>query len=193
MQGDSPGRSPEGRRFLPVLVAAHVVAASVMVLVLSQVGAVLFAPADPDIRFALLAVLAVGGAMVDLRAARRRGMAYGLRRQTPKSVGHDPRRPWWVTPTVWGADTGLIWTTFRVSSTSWALLAAALLGLAPPWAGAVYGVAFAVPLSVSALTGIGARVGQVGCRLTRVSTQVAQVAGALVLLAPAVVALGAGA
>lgn len=189
MQGDSSGRSPEGRRFLPVLVVAHVAAAFVTVLVLSQVGVVLFARVDRDLRFALLAVLAVGGAAIDLRAARRRGLAHGLRRQTPKSVGHDPRRPWWVTPTVWGADTGLIWTTFRVSSTSWALLAAAVLGLAPPWAGVVYGVAFAVPLSVSTLTGLGARVGQVGCRLTRVSTQVAQVVGALVLVAPAVTAL----
>ncbi len=176
-----------------MLVVAHVFAAFVMVLVLSQVGAVVFAGVDVGIRFGLLAVLAVAGAVIDLRAARRRGLAYGLRRQTPKAVGHDPKRPWWVTPTVWGADTGLIWTTFRVSSTSWVLLAAATLGLAPPWAGVVYGLAFTLPLSVSTLTGVGARVGQVGCRLTRVSTQVAQVAGAVVLVAPGAWVLGVGA
>jgi len=189
VQGDSSRRGAEGRHFLPVLVIAHVLTASIMVLVLHQVGTVVLASVDWDLRVGVLAVLAVGGAAVDVRAVLRGGMAVGLARQTPKAVGHDPRRPWWVTPIIWGTDTGLIWTTFRVSSTSWALLAGALLAVVPPWAGAVYGVAFAVPLSVSVLTGRGTRVGQVGSRLTTVSTQVAQVAGASVLALPLLVAL----
>lgn len=39
-------------------------------------------------------------------------------------------------------------TTYRVSFCSWLLLLLALTGVAPPWAGIIYGLSFAVSLIV---------------------------------------------
>jgi hypothetical protein len=83
---------------------------------------------------------------VDVRAVHRRSYSVGLQRQTAKVLAHDPNRPWWVTALFWGLDTGLIWSTFRVSATSWVMLLAALLNIAPQWSGLVYGAFFGIPL-----------------------------------------------
>ncbi|GAB3938979.1 hypothetical protein GCM10027614_20180 [Micromonospora vulcania] len=56
---------------------------------------------------------------------------------------------------IWGLDTGLMWSTFRVSATTWVLLMAALLNVAPQWSGLVFGGAFTVPLVVAILAGHG--------------------------------------
>lgn len=45
----------------------------------------------------------------------------------------------------WGLDTGLVATTVRVTSLSWAGLGVTFLGLLPWWAGVVYAVGFIVP------------------------------------------------
>jgi hypothetical protein len=67
-----------------------------------------------------------------------------LRRQTPQIIvyQHGARRA----ATAWGLDAGLVFTTYRVSSISWALLALALAGVTPWWAGLGYAAGFLVPL-----------------------------------------------
>lgn len=45
----------------------------------------------------------------------------------------------------WGLDAGLVFTTFRVTSLSWAGLILTLVGLLPWWVGAVYAFGFVVP------------------------------------------------
>lgn len=90
------------------------------------------------------------GIVVDARAVRNRWLSFGINRQTPKVLLRLGDHAW-ITPFIWGFDTGLVWTTFRVSFCSWILLLLALGGVAPPWAGAVYGLAFVIPLSASLL------------------------------------------
>ncbi len=67
-----------------------------------------------------------------------------LRRQTPKNIVlmHGERRA----AVAWGLDAGLVFTTYRTSSISWALLALGLLGASPWWAGLGYSAGFLVPL-----------------------------------------------
>lgn len=67
------------------------------------------------------------------------------RRQTPKQLEDrlGPARAAFV----WGLDTGLVVTTFRVTSLSWAALALTLLGLVPWWAGSIYALGFTVPVA----------------------------------------------
>jgi hypothetical protein len=75
-----------------------------------------------------------------------------LRRQTPKSILRDygARRA----ALAWGLDAGLVFTTFRMSSLSWALLALAIIGVAPSWVGLGYAAGFLLPfLLASVLSG----------------------------------------
>ncbi|WP_214408711.1 hypothetical protein [Sphaerisporangium fuscum] len=58
-----------------------------------------------------------------------------------------------MTPLLWGPDIGLIWTTFRVSCTSWVLFLSALVDVAPQWSGLVYGAFFGIPLVLAVLFG----------------------------------------
>jgi hypothetical protein len=46
---------------------------------------------------------------------------------------------------IWGFDTGLLVTTFRVAAVSWGALLLTALGLARPWTGISYGLGFAIP------------------------------------------------
>lgn len=48
----------------------------------------------------------------------------------------------------WGLDTGLVFTTYRMSSISWAVLALGLAGVTPWWAGLGYAAGFLVPLTL---------------------------------------------
>lgn len=57
-----------------------------------------------------------------------------------------------VVAAIWGFDTGLAVTTFRVSALTWATFVLAFLGFAPWWSGAVYGLALAAPMLVLLLT-----------------------------------------
>lgn len=184
MQGDDVSTAARRKPVIGVLAAAHVLSALTLVLVLSQVGHLLAATVGPEGRLAVALGLAAVAAGADLVAVARGRMAPGLSRQTPKGVADDPGRPWWVTPLVWGADTGIIGSTFRVSSASWLVLVAAVLGLAPWWAGAAYGVAFAVPLVVMVRVGEGAPTCTVDRRRGRAAVRAAQIAGVTVLLAP---------
>lgn len=96
--------------------------------------------------------LSVGLAVLfDVIAIVKRDYSIGLRRQTAKQLAHDETRPWWITALFWGLDTGLIWSTFRVSAASWVLIIAALSGLVPGYGGLVYGLAFGSALLVVVL------------------------------------------
>lgn len=84
-----------------------------------------------------------------------------------------------MTPLFWGLDTGLIWSTFRVSCTSWVLLLAALLNVAPQWSGLVYGVSFGLPLLAAVSRGDPDTFAAPGGR----KLQLAQAAGVVLLAA----------
>ncbi|MFI6496709.1 hypothetical protein [Nonomuraea typhae] len=131
---------------------AHVITAFLTVFFLSQIGQAVALVLPVRSAGKILLGAAVAGVVVDLSAILRGSMSVGFRRQTAKSLAHTSDT-WWVTPLLWGADTGIIGTTYRVSFTSWLLLLSAILGAAPAWSGAVYGLCFAVPLIVSAALG----------------------------------------
>jgi hypothetical protein len=65
------------------------------------------------------------------------------RRQTPKWFMY--RYSDRVSALLWGVDSGLVVTTFRVTSLSWAALSLTFLGIAPWWAGVIYTAGFGVP------------------------------------------------
>jgi hypothetical protein len=137
-------------RFVVFLAVAYVAAATLVVFVLSQLAPYLVqvVPQQWLLRATIVACLV--GLVVDTRAIRRRGLSVGLSRQTPKTLLRLGEHAW-ITPLVWGFDTGLVWTTYRVSFCSWLLLLMASAGFAPPWAGAVCGLSFAGPLLAAVL------------------------------------------
>ncbi|MEV6930714.1 hypothetical protein AB0M46_40360 [Dactylosporangium sp. NPDC051485] len=100
----------------------------------------------------LAAALACFAALLglDVLALRRKTMCpVTLRRQTPKNLvmRYGETRG----ALIWGLDTGLGITTFRVSATTWALLALGLFGVAPWWQGAAYGIGFTAPIAAAIL------------------------------------------
>lgn len=98
-------------------------------------------PAHVAVLFAALSV----AILLDAYSLRRKTWCpITLRRQTPKMIYYDfgARRA----ALAWGADTGLVFTTYRMSSISWALLLLDLLGIAPWWVGLGYSAGFLVPL-----------------------------------------------
>lgn len=104
-----------------------------------------FTSTSSKLAVALTTAIALVGVATDLWAVRSGTFSVGLARQTPKSLLHLGEHAW-LTPFIWGLDTGMVWSTYRVSFCSWLLLAMTLVGLAPPWIGAVYGLSFAGPL-----------------------------------------------
>jgi len=126
------------------LAVAYVVSATFIVFVVSSLAPLVRAVTTEQMLFAGAIVACSIGIVVDVWAMRRRALSFGLPRQTPKALLYLGEHAW-IAPIVWGLDTGLIWTTFRVSFTSWILLFMAATGLAPAWSGVVYGLAFALP------------------------------------------------
>ncbi|MFL6076872.1 MAG: hypothetical protein ACJ73S_26050 [Mycobacteriales bacterium] len=65
------------------------------------------------------------------------------RRQTPREHfhRHGPTRGAFV----WGLDTGLVFSTYRITSLSWVALTLTLAGLVPWWAGLAYAAGFVLP------------------------------------------------
>jgi hypothetical protein len=147
VQGDSPEKRRYGLRFAIALAAAHVVAATLVVFIISQLAPALggLLPRKPALL--VLACAAVLGIFIDARAASQRRWSLGWARQTPKHLQYLGEHAW-ITPYAWGFDAGLIVTTYRVSFCSWLLLLLALTGVAPPLAGIIYGLSFAISLLV---------------------------------------------
>jgi hypothetical protein len=97
----------------------------------------------------MCAVLLLALALDGYSLRRKTWCPVTLRRQTPKDIEYrlGPR----AAAVAWGLDTGLVFTTYRMSSISWALLVLGLLGVAPWWVGAGYAAGFLVPLTLGLL------------------------------------------
>lgn len=152
MQGDLSTRA-RALRFPAVLTVAHTAMAGFIVALIYQIGTVSGGLLPRSTALAICLVAAAAAIAVDVRAVRHNTYSVGLKRQTAKVLAHDPERQWWVTPLFWGLDTGLIWSTFRVSCASWVVLLSAFLNVAPQWTGLVFGAAFCVPLLVAVCIG----------------------------------------
>lgn len=147
MQGNDVMTRRHGRQFVLILAATHVAAAGLAVFLIAELGRAATSALPTAGLIALVAPIALVGAALDLRAIIRGSFSVGPHRQTPKALWQQAGE-WWVAPLLWGADTGLIWTTYRVSFCSWLLLLLAAIGIAPAWSGLIYGLALAIPLSV---------------------------------------------
>ncbi len=151
MQGESFRAGRDWLQFLLVLSVSHIAMAGFVIALLYQVGT-LFGPyIDDQVAMAVLIIAAGASVVFDVRAIRTDSFAPGLHRQTSKRLAYRADLPRWIAPMIWGLDTGLMWTTFRVSATTWVVMVAALLNIAPQWSGLVFGAAFAAPLAVAVL------------------------------------------
>lgn len=95
----------------------------------------------------LLLVAGVLGFLLGLDSMRaRRPGATGpsWRRQTPKHFRY--RYGSTRAALLWGLDAGLVVTTYRVTSLSWAALAVTFFGVVPWWSGLAYALGFSIPL-----------------------------------------------
>ena len=125
--------------------AAFVASSFIVFAILGAIGrpARLALPSTAQVVI-LFAVLSVA-VLLDAYSLRRKTWCpITARRQTPKMIYYNfsPQRA----ALAWGADTGLVFTTYRVSSISWALLLLDLLGIAPWWVGLGYSAGFLVPM-----------------------------------------------
>lgn len=133
-----------------MLAASHIGAATAMTVTMAVGGELAARLVPQSVLVGSLAGVAFLASALDLRAAATAEYACGLRRQTPRRLLQDTGLPWWVTPVIWGADTGTLVTTFRVTHATWVILLACFVGSAPPWIGILMGVWFVLPLIFSA-------------------------------------------
>src|SRR5262245_44424134 len=70
----------------------------------------------------------------------------GARRQTPRVLSR--RHSMLVVAPIWGFDTGLAVTTFRVAAATWGAILLTILGLSGWETGVAFGIAFATPITV---------------------------------------------
>jgi hypothetical protein len=132
--------------------AAFVVSSFAVFALAGAMGAAVGRALPPEVRLAVAGLVFGAAFLLDLHSLRRKTWCpLTLRRQTPKAIlyEHGPRRA----AVAWGLDTGLVFTTYRMSSISWALLALGLLGIAPWWEGIGYAAGFLVPLLVGCTLG----------------------------------------
>jgi hypothetical protein len=86
-------------------------------------------------------------AMIDLWARNRKTYCpIGLKRQTPRRLrlGHTLL----AVASMWGFDTGIAITTFRVAAATWGAILLTILGLSGWQTGIAYGVAFTIPITI---------------------------------------------
>jgi cytochrome c biogenesis protein CcdA len=133
------------------LCAGFALSAALIFAVAGFVGRALGVTLVPErARLAAAVLCCVALVGLDLLALRRHTMCpVTLRRQTPKNLvmRHGDTKG----ALIWGLDTGLSVTTFRVSAATWALLALGLLGVAPWWQGVAYAAGFCVPIAAAIL------------------------------------------
>ncbi|ACU74554.1 hypothetical protein Caci_5696 [Catenulispora acidiphila DSM 44928] len=151
VQGDPPRRPIRG--WEPVVFLALGFGISALFLFASIHGVSFLLPVRMVSKTDRLAATTVAWAalcVVDvILLTRHKGCSIGLARQTPKRLIHQYGIR--IGPFVWGLDTGLAVTTFRMVTLTWAVLIAAVLGTAPWWTGLAYALGFAVPLGVAVL------------------------------------------
>ena len=151
MKGNSIGVATD-RRPAVNLVLGFTAAAIALYALLSLVGARMLGLDRLGRQGWLLAAGVLGALLVvDLVRARRPGR-YGpsWHRQTPKDL--EERYGARAAALLWGLDAGLVVTTYRVTSLSWAALAVTALGLVPWWSGVVYAVGFTAPVAAMIFT-----------------------------------------
>ena len=143
VQGEN---SATGRGHAAALALSFVLSSFTVFAVVAATGGGLGVGAVPyRLRLAACAAAGVALACVDaLRVRRGRTCSVGARRQTPRSL-MSTRSPL-VACVAWGADTGLVVTTVRVTGLSWLGILLVLTHVVPWWAGVAYGLAFAMPL-----------------------------------------------
>ena len=96
-------------------------------------------------RLGIVAACLVVFAFVDLVAIRRRIYCpLSWRRQTPQSLRF--RYGVMTTAAVWGFDTGLAVTTFRVAAVTWGALLLTFFGFGSWKTGLAYALAFVIPI-----------------------------------------------
>lgn len=140
------GQSVTGYRGLIGRFAAAFTASSFIVFaVVGSIGLTMARLLTGQARLGVTCAVLLGSLTLDTWSLKRKSWCpVTLRRQTPKSIAqrHGARRA----AVAWGLDTGLVFTTYRTSSISWALLALAVIGVTPWWAGLGYATGFLVPL-----------------------------------------------
>jgi hypothetical protein len=96
-------------------------------------------------RLSLAGIVLVALSAADVHAVRSKTYCpISLRRQTPRRLMRQyPAR---LVALLWGLDTGLAVTTFRVSAATWGALFLTFLGFGTWWVGVFYGISFIVPL-----------------------------------------------
>lgn len=143
MKGSSTGVAV---RVSAAFAGAFTVAAVVSYALVAAVGAATHVVELPlPWRLGIAAAGLVAFAVVDVVAIRRRSYCpLSWRRQTPQGVRF--RYGATTTAAVWGFDTGLGVTTFRVAALTWAALLLTFLGLAPWQIGFAYAAAFVLPV-----------------------------------------------
>lgn len=135
----------------PVLALAGGFTASA-ILVYAVVWLTGTAAAMPHVAIGLRLLIASGvtlaAGILDSGLLGLRGVAW--RRQTPRAawMAFGPTRA----SLLWGLDAGLAFTTYRVTSLTWAGFAVTFLHLAPWWCGLAYGAAFVIPIVADILT-----------------------------------------
>ncbi|HEX2123392.1 MAG TPA: hypothetical protein VHL59_17305 [Thermoanaerobaculia bacterium] len=135
-----------------VVFAASFIAGAIAIFGAAALGGAALRAAGVSLtwRMAIGAALFAALAVVDLRAIRTGAYCpIGWRRQTPQ---RGTRFGALVSAAVWGFDTGIVVTTFRVAAITWGALSLTLLGLAPWWIGIGYGLGFTVPIVFLLLT-----------------------------------------
>lgn len=154
-------------RILTVVVfSAAFTLGSVLIFGLASLtGALLNVAALPiTVRLGMLISLLLGLAILDLFSIRKKQFCLlGWRRQTPKTLNRKYRMT--TVAAIWGFDTGLAVTTFRVGAVTWGALVTVGLGFAPWWVGFGYGLAFALPLVVLLFSGKNDGTGSLYLRL----------------------------
>jgi hypothetical protein len=105
----------------------------------------IFATVPMQWRVGSAAAIFIALATLDVGAIRRKDYCpIGWRRQTPQRIGRYAGPM--LSAAIWGFDTGLAVTTFRVAAITWAALSMTLLGLASWWIGLAYGLGFTLPM-----------------------------------------------
>lgn len=94
-----------------------------------------------EARVAVVGIIALSAAAMDSGAGGLETLSW--RRQAPRAAwtAFGPTRA----VLLWGFDTGLAFTTYRVTSLTWVGFAAALLHLTPWWAGLAYSTGYVLP------------------------------------------------
>lgn len=169
--------------------AAFTASATAVFAVASGIGSPARALVPPSTRVLLTLLVLLVAILLDAYSLRRKRLCpLTARRQTPKTVYNDYGSG--PAALAWGFDTGLVVTTYRVSSISWALLLLSVLGVAPWWTGLGYALGFVTPLLIGCtLGGQLARDGTVLAVALLNRRAIAQVA-CLAVLAMSVVAIG---